>query len=84
VEIPVRRRTDHTRIQIAVIVREVGWVAPAAIIRASNGTKEREVAVGAAEVISRAAIRTVNGAADPGEAPEAVQAAGKAAAAAPE
>jgi len=83
VEIPVRRRTDHTRIQIAVIVREVGWVAPAATIRAS-GTKEREVAVGAAEVVSRTAIRTVNGAADPVEGPEAVQAAGKAAAAAPE
>jgi hypothetical protein len=79
VAIPARRRKDRTRIRIAAIAREVGWVAPAATIRVSNGTRELVVAVEAVAA-NRIAIRTANGAAD-----QVVgRAAGMVAAAAPE
>jgi len=62
VAIPARRRKDRTRIRTADIVRVVGWVAPDVKIRVRNG-RGVAVVVAVEGVDSRAAIRTVNGAA---------------------
>jgi len=66
VAIPARRRNASTKILIAATVREVAWAAAAGTIPVTNGRKELEAVVEAAEAVNRGTIPTVN-AADPGD-----------------